>query len=109
MAKKETERLAVVEARHGEKMIEIKVRFWTDGIEEKDRIRPRHAWSSGVVRIERNKAHSITPGHPRPFNSLPEIGVAIEKVLMEHGIILYHSRKMRKYMAEPPLKPSSTS
>ena len=36
------------DARLGERMIELKVRFWTDGIVEgKGRIKPKHAWTRG--------------------------------------------------------------
>jgi len=99
--------IAAREAKHGEKMVEIKVRFWTDGIEEAGRILPMHAWSSGVVRIKGNKSHSIAPGRPRPFNSLMELGSVIERVIIEHGIVLHHSDKTRKYMADRPSKQSA--
>jgi hypothetical protein len=107
MARKK-EDIAVKDAKHGEKMIEIKVRFWTDNIEGKEKIRPKHAWSSGVVRIARNKSHGIVPGRPRPFNSLMELGSAVEDVLLNHGITLHLSRKTERYMAEKPSSPSNT-
>ena len=67
------------EATHGQKMIEVKVRFWTNEIaENKGNIIPGHAWSSGVVRIEPNKYHQIEGGDCFPFNSLLEVGKAIE-------------------------------
>ena len=80
-------------------MIEVKVRFWTNDIAEgKGRIKPRHAWTTGVVRMERNESHGIIPGYPRPFNSLMEIPVLIEKILMEHEITLHRDKKMEKYI-----------
>ena len=86
------------EAEHGEKMIEIKIRFWTDSIaEQSGKIRPKHAWSGGVVRIERNDAHGIIPQKPVPFNSLMELPSVIEKVLIAHGITLHISRRMQRY------------
>lgn len=92
--------LAAKHARHGEKMIEVKLRFWTDEISpEKDTIVPGHAWASGVVRVERNEAHGIKPSTPIPFNSLLGLGAAIEKALIEHGVVLHLNRKMRKYFA----------
>lgn len=88
------------EAQHGEKMIEVKLRFWTNGIaEEKGKITPKNAWSAGVVRIERNDSHGITPGKPQPFHSLLDIGSVIEKVILEQGVVLHPSRKMKKYLA----------
>ena len=93
--------LVSLEAKHGEKMIEIKLRFWTNDIsDEKDSIIPKHAWTSGVVRIASNKSHGIKPLKPEPFHSLLDVGSVIEKVLIKHGIELHKSRKMRKYIAE---------
>ncbi len=94
-----SENLAAQEAAHGEKMIEVKIRFWTNKIaDQPGKIKPKHAWSSGVVRVERNPSHSITPGPPRPFHSLLDVGAVIEKVLIEHGVVLHPSRRMRKYV-----------
>ena len=89
---------AALEAQHGEKMIEIKLRFWTNDIaEESGKVLPKHAWSSGVVRIERNDSHGIKPGAPLPFHSLLDVGTAVQKVLIEHGDILHANRTMKKY------------
>lgn len=96
---KEPADLEAKEAKHGQRMIEVKLRFWTDEIAEgKGQILPKHAWGSGVARIERNDAHGIKPAAPVPFNSVLEIGTAIEKVLMAHGIKLHSSGRMKKYM-----------
>lgn len=82
-------------------MIEIKLRFWTNDIAGKEgEIIPKHAWSSGVVRIERNKSHGISPEAPKPFHSLLDVGAVIEKVLIEHGVVLHPSPKMKKYITE---------
>lgn len=89
------------EAKHGEKMIEIKVRFWTDKLaDDSGKIMPKNAWSGGVVRIEANASHGIKPGKPRPFNSLLDVGSAIEKTLIEHGITLRLSPTMRRYFKD---------
>jgi hypothetical protein len=86
------------EAQQGERMIEIKVRFWTNGIADgKGIIQPKHAWSSGAVRIERNESHGIVPQKSLPFHSLMDLTSVIEKVLVAHNITLHSSRKMRKY------------
>jgi hypothetical protein len=90
-----------VEAKHGDKMIEVKVRFWTnDMAQEPGKVVAKHAWSSGVVRMERNDSHGIVPGTPTPFNSLLDLGAAIEEALIEHGIVLHPSRKMSKYVGQ---------
>lgn len=85
-------------APHGEKMIEIKLRFWTNNIAPEGMVRPKHAWSSGVVRVERNDTHGIEPGNPKPFHSLLDIGAVVEKTLIEQGITLLPSEKMKKYL-----------
>lgn len=86
------------EAIHGQKMIEVKIRFWTNDIaEEEGKIIPKHAWSSGVVRMKSNNLHGIEPQNPQPFHSLLDIGVVIEKTLIAHDVILHPSRKMKKY------------
>jgi hypothetical protein len=89
------------EAKQGEKMIEVKLRFWTNDISpQAGKVLKKHAWSSGVVRMERNGSHGIKPKAPRPFHSLLDVGAVIEKVLVEHGVVLHPSRTMKKYFAE---------
>jgi len=83
----------------GERMIEVKVRFWTNGMaREKGQIRPKHAWTSGVIRIERNEVHGIKPKPPVPFNSLMAIPTVIEQVLIENGVALHLDHNMSKYI-----------
>ena len=99
-----------VEAKHGNRTIEITVRFWTDDIAEEPRkILPKHAWTSGVVRTKENESHGIKAGKWVPFNSLFDMGSAIEEVLAEQEIILHPSKKMDKYLAPRPVhtKPKS--
>ena len=82
-----------------QKMVEIKVRFWTNNLSDKpEKVRPKHAWTSGVVRITRNDTHGIIPKHPLPFNSLMELPGIIEKALIDHDIVLHPGRKMIKYL-----------
>jgi hypothetical protein len=93
------------EASQGEKMIEIKLRFWTNDIASEDgKIIPKHAQSGGVVRMERNKSHNIEPGKPRVFHTLLDVGAVIEKVLIEHGIVIHPGRTMSKYVQDRPKK-----
>lgn len=92
--------VAELDAGYGEKMIEVKVRFWTDDLASSDgKILPKHARTSGVVRMERNKAHGIVPGKPLPFNSLLDLTSVIERVILDHSIRLHPSRRMRRYLA----------
>lgn len=97
-----SENIAELEARQGEKMIEVKIRFWTNDLAAEGRIRPKHAWGSGVVRLERNHSHGITPGQPIVFQSLLDLGSAIEKALIANEVVLHPSRRMRKYMEPSP-------
>jgi hypothetical protein len=95
----ETE-MAIREADQGERMIEVKIRFWTNDIAgEKGSVRPKHAWASGVVRVERNKTHGIVPGKPRPFHSLMDLSAVVERVLIDQGIVLHLNSRMKKYVA----------
>jgi hypothetical protein len=91
--------VASTEAKHGKKMIEISLRFWTNDIaKSKGEIVPKHAWSSGVVRVQGNESHGIVSGNPKPFHSLLDVGAVVEAVLVSHGIKLHPSRRMKKYM-----------
>jgi hypothetical protein len=88
------------EAKWGEKMIEVKIRFWTNDLTDKpDVIIPKHGWTSGVVRMEKNKSHGIVPGKPRMFHSLLDIGTAIERTLKDHDIVLRPSPTMEHYLS----------
>lgn len=90
------------EAAQGERMIEIKVRFWTNRLAVgRGRILPKHAWTSGVVRMERNKTHGIVPDSPEPFHSLLDLPAVLERVLVRHEITLHPSRRMSKLIATP--------
>lgn len=88
-----------IKAKRGEHMIEVRVRFWTDGIVEgKDCVKPKHAWTRGVVCMDRNDSHGIIPGDNRPFNSLMELPAVIERELIQQGVILHLTSKMDKYI-----------
>jgi len=87
------------EAAYGEKMIELKIRFFTNNIaSSRGKVVPKHAWTCGVVGIEKNKVHEIVPQGVVHFQSLLDLGAAIEKILAKHGIKLHESKKMQKYM-----------
>ena len=85
--------------KYGEKMIEVRIRFFTNEIAGKEGyIVPKHAWTSGVIRMERNDSHDIKPRYPRPFNSLMEIPAMIEKVLVQHNVKLHRIKRMEDYI-----------
>jgi len=87
------------EAAHGEKMIELKVRFFTNALAPKGRVVPKEGWTRGVVRITPNEAHGIASGRAQHFNSLMEIPAVIEQVLIDNEIVLHTDSKTAKYMA----------
>ncbi len=87
------------EARFGERMIEIKIRLWTNDIAEGEgSILPKHAWTSGLVRLTNNDTHGIGPNKALPFQSLMDLPAVIERVLIANGITLHPSRVMKKYL-----------
>lgn len=90
------------QADKNERMIEVKVRFWTNNIARPKRkgiIFPKQAWDSGVVRIDRNDSHGIKPGRLVHFHSFAGIPHAIEKVLIAHEITLHIGRNGSRYLA----------
>jgi len=88
------------EAAHGQKMIEIRVRFWTNDLAGgKGKVLPKHGWGAGVVRLEKNPAHGIAGGEPIPFNSLLELPWRIEQLLRGSGIVLHLVGRERSYRA----------
>ena len=88
------------EAKHGQKMISVNVRFWTDELaSEEGKIIPKNAWVHGVVRLETNASHGIEPSRPIPFNSLMELPLAIEELLIREGIVLHPNSRMKRYLA----------
>ena len=88
-----------VKAEPKERMIEVKVRFFTNSMTDtRGYVRPKHAWTNGSVQMDRNKSHGIEPGNPVLFNSLMEIMPAIEKILIKQGVILHRVRRMTKYV-----------
>lgn len=95
------EQAATREAKHGQKMIEVSVRFWTDDLSKRGTVIQKHAWTSGVVRVQANKAHGITSSRPKTFNSLLDLGKAIEQTLLDNGIVLHMSRSMKRYTSAP--------
>ena len=84
---------------HGAKMIEVRVRFWTDKIAAtKGQIIPKNAWDSGVVIVSTNHSHEIDASTPLPFNSMAELPAKIEKALITQGIKLHRDARSRKWI-----------
>ena len=86
-----------IKAAHGEKMIELRVKFWTNGIaSSKDEVFQKNAWDSGMLVLETNHLHGIKNIKNVPFHSMSDLPGKIEKMLIAHGIILRHGRHSGK-------------
>ncbi len=46
-----------------------------------------------------NSVHELRPKKPMFFNSLMELPGVIEKVLIQHGITIHPSPRMRQYLS----------
>ncbi len=84
--------------RNENRLIEIKVRFWTNVHGAGKKISPKHAFSAGVVQMSRNDLHGVEPTEPLPFNSLLELSGKIEKLLVRHGITVHPCKIMSRYI-----------
>jgi hypothetical protein len=94
-------RRSAVTAEYGENMIRLSVRFWTNDIADgKGNVLPKHGWTSGVVKLEKNSLHGIRGGKPVVFRGLLEIGSAIEKALIAGGIQLHPAHQTKRYLAD---------
>lgn len=94
-----TDRAEAEEAAHGQRMIELEVRFFTNELAETGRVRPKEGWTRGVVRVTPNDVHGIESSRARHFNSLAELPATIERVLIENGITLHAVGKTSKYLS----------
>jgi len=86
-------------ARHGHRMIEVRIKFWTDKIAagRNGNIIPKHAWDSGVVVMTANPDHSIkSEGNPEILHSILDLPSTVAKVLTDHGVTLHTDRRSRK-------------
>jgi hypothetical protein len=87
-----------IEAPHGEKTIEVRIRFWTDEIAPNG-VLPKHAWDWGTVRVKPNSSHGIRSIEERHFHSMAELGLVIEQTLVDHGIKLHRGTFASKLYA----------
>jgi hypothetical protein len=76
----------------GRQMIEFKVAFWTNKLDEE----PRECWSSGKVTRSSNQRYGIRHGE-RNINTIAEIGPAIEDLAAEAEITIHPSMKAKAY------------
>ena len=82
---------------HGDKMIEVRVRFWTNNIsKKKGRLVPRECWDAGTIAMDTNKLHGIKSKTPKGFGSLTGMVKVMEAVLTGHGVKLHMSGQNRR-------------
>ncbi|MEM3832500.1 MAG: hypothetical protein QW128_02735 [Thermoprotei archaeon] len=82
-----------VEAKRGERMIELRVAFFTNEIaSEKGKVVPRVCWSVGTVHLLANASHGLKSSKSYFFNELSELFPTIEKLLAENGVKVLHYR-----------------
>lgn len=80
-----------------EKMIKIQINFHTN-LSRSSTIIPKRGLTNGTVALRSNKSHGIV-ANQKNFNSLSEILVKIEELLIEGGITLStENGNMRKYI-----------
>ncbi|MDP1769704.1 MAG: hypothetical protein Q8L74_13015 [Nitrospirota bacterium] len=90
-------------APHGQKMIEVTIRFWTNNISQKPgHVVKKECWDYGVVYMPKNSAHRIPSAPPVPFHSLLELLPKIEKLFIAHKVKLHPGKRSRKYLASKP-------
>jgi hypothetical protein len=91
--------------KHGEKMIEVRLRFWTNNIApQKGQIVAKHAWDKGVAVISANPSHGIESAKPINFNSILEIPQVLGRVLEKSGVTLHAGHELRRLIKDPPKK-----
>ena len=81
----------IVTAERGERMILVKVRFWTNGIggvTGSGKIVPGSAWGAGVVTVASNAAHGIEGQRPLPFHVMDDLTDVIAEALRRAGVTL---------------------
>jgi len=82
-----------VEPRDGEKMIQVVLYFWTDGLATNpNHIRPKLCWDYGVITLPANKSHGIKSVQSH-FSRPSKILTAIEKLFKEQGIKMVHGSR----------------
>ncbi len=97
-------------AMRSRKMVELKVRLFTNDIPEKGKRRPGYAWTAGMVAVTSNPMHGLKwkkGQKPRPFNSMGGLATAIEDALIDAGVTLVigrggRSRKLYRSLGEVP-------
>lgn len=88
-----------VKAGKNEKMITVNIKFFTNEIaEQPGRIKPKHAWTKGMLQLQANASHGIKASKDIPFNSLMELTHALERMLIREGITLHIYGSLGKYL-----------
>jgi hypothetical protein len=83
--------------KHGETMITLTVKFFTDHLaKDPNMVRRKHAYTCGAVYMTKNETHGTRSGKTFKFNSMAELPLAMQKCLIAHDITLHPSKNDRK-------------
>ena len=85
-----------IKARPGERTIQVRVHFWTDGIASEGRgyVQPRVAWDYGSVDVKANKTHGIrAQASPVLFNRFDDLPQAVLTAVQQADVELRPSGK----------------
>jgi hypothetical protein len=86
--------------RQDENTIKLTIYLFTNNLgQEPGTVIPRHASEQGTVALRSNASHGIASSPGIPFHSLPELLVAIEKLLIRERVTLHPNGRSQEYIA----------
>lgn len=74
--------------------------FWGTDLAPKGKIWPKHVLTQGTVNMVKNESHGIEPGDYVQFDTMLELGPALEKLLVEHGVTLHLSDRSKQHITD---------
>lgn len=75
----------------------VTLRFLARGTKREGKVSPGHVWPCGFIVIDNDSVHAKKP-IKRAFNSLAEIPLALERLLIDGGITVHRARRMEEYI-----------
>ena len=92
MPRRKSEPLEDVVAKHGTKMIAVKIYFYTNDIGETGKIRKKHMWDEGVAYMDTNRSHGSERSKGQQFNGLHGVGPAVVSLLRANGVKVHRGK-----------------
>jgi len=86
-----------VHPRYGKQTIQLSVRLYADDMDGRGNYWQKHAWDRGTVYTIKNEDLGIE-SHQSHFNSLAELPLAVEKLLIKAGVTIHTSVRGSKYL-----------